>query len=137
MGLDARPHTEVDSAITLLQAANVQRLPGFAQGVVTVQDAAAQLAAPLLECRPGMRILDACAAPGGKTAHILETIGGAGEVIAVDKESLAPHANAANSRKIGLAGQINSRRCHSGPTMVGWRDVQPHPVGCAPVPPPA
>jgi len=50
----------------------VGRLPGFESGRVSVQDAAAQLAAPLLDVRPGMRVLDACAAPGGKTGHLLE-----------------------------------------------------------------
>jgi 16S rRNA (cytosine967-C5)-methyltransferase len=50
----------------------VERLPGFGEGVVSVQDWAAQQAAPLLDVRPGMRVLDACAAPGGKTAHIAE-----------------------------------------------------------------
>ena len=54
----------------------VQQLPGFADGEVSVQDAAAQRAAPLLlsgaPLRPGARVLDACAAPGGKTAHLLE-----------------------------------------------------------------
>jgi len=50
----------------------VQALPGFSSGDVSVQDAAAQLAAGLLEHGPGMRVLDACAAPGGKTGHLLE-----------------------------------------------------------------
>ena len=50
----------------------VDALPGFADGRVSVQDAGAQLAAPLLEVRDGMRVLDACAAPGGKTAHLAE-----------------------------------------------------------------
>lgn len=61
--------------VTLQQAVAVQQLPGFAQGWVSVQDAGAQLAAPLLlaELPAGThRILDACAAPGGKTAHLLE-----------------------------------------------------------------
>lgn len=51
---------------------DVRALPGFAAGAVSVQDEAAQLCAPLLACAPGMRVLDACAAPGGKTAHLLE-----------------------------------------------------------------
>ncbi|BBO60517.1 ribosomal RNA small subunit methyltransferase B [Mycoavidus sp. B2-EB] len=60
------------SAVRLLRALPVERVPGFMQGVVSVQDASAQRAAPLLEVRPGMRVLDACAAPGGKTGHLLE-----------------------------------------------------------------
>ena len=58
--------------VTLARALPVARLPGFADGAVSVQDAAAQLAAPLLDVQPGMRVLDACAAPGGKTTHLLE-----------------------------------------------------------------
>lgn len=50
----------------------VEEIPGFADGKVSVQDAGAQLAAPLLAAAPGQRVLDACAAPGGKAAHILE-----------------------------------------------------------------
>ena len=64
------------SGVTLEQARPVLELPGFAAGVVSVQDGAAQLAAPLLlsdlATRAGLHILDACAAPGGKTAHLLE-----------------------------------------------------------------
>lgn len=60
------------SGVRLARALPVGRLPGFADGIVSVQDAAAQIAAPLLEVEPGMRVLDACAAPGGKTTHLLE-----------------------------------------------------------------
>lgn len=60
-------------ALRLAQAMNVAQIPGFEQGVVSVQDAGAQLAAPLLDLHDGMRVLDACAAPGGKSGHILET----------------------------------------------------------------
>ena len=59
-------------AVTLDRALPVVQLPGFADGMVSVQDAAAQVAAPLLDVQPGMRVLDACAAPGGKTTHLLE-----------------------------------------------------------------
>ncbi len=59
-------------AVTLKRALPVGRLPGFADGLVSVQDAAAQFAAPLLDVRDGMRVLDACAAPGGKTTGLLE-----------------------------------------------------------------
>jgi 16S rRNA (cytosine967-C5)-methyltransferase len=72
-----------ESGLVLRRAVPVQALPGFAKGVVSVQDAAAQLAAPLLlsgldvgsNPRPALRVLDACAAPGGKTAHLLEWAG--------------------------------------------------------------
>jgi 16S rRNA (cytosine967-C5)-methyltransferase len=60
------------SAVRLDKPVPVQQIPGFAEGEVSVQDAGAQLAAPLLDVQPGMRVLDACAAPGGKTCHILE-----------------------------------------------------------------
>ncbi len=60
------------SAIRLDKPVPVQQIPGFAEGDVSVQDAGAQLAATLLDVQPGMRVLDACAAPGGKTCHILE-----------------------------------------------------------------
>ena len=59
-------------ALILTQPVAVERLPGFSTGLVSVQDAAAQLAAPLLDVHDGMRVLDACAAPGGKSAHLLE-----------------------------------------------------------------
>jgi 16S rRNA (cytosine967-C5)-methyltransferase len=60
------------SAVRLAQAVGVTQIPGFADGLVSVQDAGAQLAAPLLDVHDGMRVLDACAAPGGKSGHILE-----------------------------------------------------------------
>ncbi|MFL6676304.1 MAG: 16S rRNA (cytosine(967)-C(5))-methyltransferase RsmB [Massilia sp.] len=59
-------------AVRLRQAVNVSHIPGFGEGLVSVQDAGAQLAAPLLGLEDGMRVLDACAAPGGKSGHILE-----------------------------------------------------------------
>ncbi|MTW02078.1 16S rRNA (cytosine(967)-C(5))-methyltransferase RsmB [Duganella ginsengisoli] len=59
-------------AVRLAKPVGVQHIPGFADGIVSVQDAGAQLAAGLLDVQNGMRVLDACAAPGGKTCHILE-----------------------------------------------------------------
>ena len=59
-------------AVKLMQPVVVDKLPGFADGWVSVQDAGAQLAAPFLDVRDGMRVLDACAAPGGKSTHLLE-----------------------------------------------------------------
>jgi 16S rRNA (cytosine967-C5)-methyltransferase len=72
-------------AVRLAQAVNVSQIPGFAEGLVSVQDAGAQLAAPLLDLQDGMRVLDACAAPGGKSGHILETA--AVELTALDVDA--------------------------------------------------
>jgi len=66
-------HAIGEFAVRLEQAVPVVQIPGFSEGLVSVQDAAAQLAAPLLDLQDGMRVLDACAAPGGKTCHLLET----------------------------------------------------------------
>ena len=60
------------TAVVLEKAMPAERIPGLAEGLVSVQDAAAQLAAPLLDLDDGMRVLDACAAPGGKSGHVLE-----------------------------------------------------------------
>lgn len=70
--INASPLEQVETAIVLDHPVNVNELPGFFDGYVSVQDAAAQLATILLDCEDGMRVLDACAAPGGKTGHILE-----------------------------------------------------------------
>ncbi|OZA77760.1 16S rRNA (cytosine(967)-C(5))-methyltransferase RsmB [Polynucleobacter sp. 39-46-10] len=77
VGITAEPITSVagiplDSALLLREPVPVSDLPGFYSGSVSVQDAGAQIAAVLLDPKPGERILDACAAPGGKTAHLLE-----------------------------------------------------------------
>jgi 16S rRNA (cytosine967-C5)-methyltransferase len=85
-GITAEAIPWAPAAVRLSQAAAVTALPGFAEGRVSVQDAAAQLAAPLLDAKPGMRVLDACAAPGGKTGHLLEHTPGLQEVVAIDIE---------------------------------------------------
>jgi 16S rRNA (cytosine967-C5)-methyltransferase len=72
VGLTGRPVAAADQALQLDEPVSVETLPGFAQGRVSVQDAGAQLAAQLLDVRSGQWVLDACAAPGGKTCHILE-----------------------------------------------------------------
>jgi len=72
-GIGAQPHALANCAIELDTPVGVEYLPGFREGRVSVQDAAAQFAAEQLQLAPGQRVLDACAAPGGKTGHILET----------------------------------------------------------------
>ena len=68
----ARAGTLASTAVTLAAGRDVAAIPGFSDGRVSVQDEAAQLAAPLLAPRAGERVLDACAAPGGKALHLLE-----------------------------------------------------------------
>jgi 16S rRNA (cytosine967-C5)-methyltransferase len=72
------------TAIRLDEPVALATLPGFREGRISVQDAGAQLAAPLLAAQPGMRVLDACAAPGGKTGHLLEQTPDLAELVAVD-----------------------------------------------------
>lgn len=81
-GIPATASPRLAEAVTLAEPVEVGRLPGFAQGLVSVQDEAAQLAAGLLQLAAGQRVLDVCAAPGGKTAHILETA--AVDLVALD-----------------------------------------------------
>ena len=66
-GIEAQPCTFSQDGIVLAEACDVRNLPGFAEGWISVQDEAAQLAADLLDLAPGQRVLDACCAPGGKT----------------------------------------------------------------------
>jgi 16S rRNA (cytosine967-C5)-methyltransferase len=84
-GLPASAHPFSETAVVLESPVGVSELPGFTEGDVSVQDAAAQLAAPLLDARAGERVLDACAAPGGKTGQLLEQAVQA-ELVALDRE---------------------------------------------------
>ncbi len=82
--IDHQPNRYSACGITLDSALDVDKLPGFRQGRVSVQDEAAQLAAGLLDLKPAQRVLDACAAPGGKTGHILETEPALQHCLAID-----------------------------------------------------
>jgi 16S rRNA (cytosine967-C5)-methyltransferase len=84
LGIGAVGVSFCPSAIILDKPVSVDVLPGFAEGLVSVQDTAAQLAAGLLDVQAGQRVLDVCAAPGGKSAHILEYQPQLKELIAVD-----------------------------------------------------
>ncbi len=83
-GIASRPLPFAETALRLDRPVPTDRLPGFDAGLVSVQDGAAQLAAVLLDAQPGDRVLDACAAPGGKTAHIIERAGNDLDLNAVD-----------------------------------------------------
>lgn len=71
-GLEANKHPLAKDALVLETACDVGKLPGFDQGLVSVQDAAPQLAVDLLDLKPNLKVLDGCSAPGGKTTHILQ-----------------------------------------------------------------
>jgi 16S rRNA (cytosine967-C5)-methyltransferase len=83
-GIAAQPVPWAPTALRLEEPIAVAQVPGFSEGVVSVQDAGAQMAAPWLDARRGMRVLDACAAPGGKTGHLLEHSPELAELVAVD-----------------------------------------------------
>ncbi|HUW26823.1 MAG TPA: 16S rRNA (cytosine(967)-C(5))-methyltransferase RsmB [Gallionella sp.] len=91
-------------ALQLDKPVSVDKLPGFFAGLVSVQDAGAQYAARLLDAQDGMRVLDACAAPGGKTAHILESA--AVQMVAVDKDEKRLCRVVENLQRLGLSAQL-------------------------------
>lgn len=106
-------------AIVLAQPVPVQQLPGFAEGDVSVQDAAAQRAAPLLigaGLPPGARVLDACAAPGGKTAHLLERADL--DVLALDSDPQRLVRVHDTLRRLGLSARTAA--ADAGDTAAWW-----------------
>lgn len=121
-GIGAVPAPFTEAGLTLDQPVDIADLPGFAEGMVSVQDAAAQLAAPLLKPQPGERILDACAAPGGKTAHLLEFQPDAGEILALDQNPTRLQRLRETLNRLGLTAP-----CQVGDAADpgGWWDGQP------------
>ncbi|HEX5339517.1 MAG TPA: 16S rRNA (cytosine(967)-C(5))-methyltransferase RsmB [Gammaproteobacteria bacterium] len=105
-GIVARACTLSADGVILETATDVETLPGFAQGHFSVQDEAAQFAAELLDVQAGMRVLDACAAPGGKTGHILESCPDAGEVLALDSDTLRSERIRSNLERLGLQATL-------------------------------
>jgi 16S rRNA (cytosine967-C5)-methyltransferase len=107
-GWQAQRHPQAPDALLIEPAADVRTLPGFAAGQVSVQDAAAQLAVELLAPQPGERILDACAAPGGKTCHILERVGGPCHVTALDVSAARLDRVHENLARLGLSADVRA-----------------------------
>jgi 16S rRNA (cytosine967-C5)-methyltransferase len=104
-GIEAEPCQWASEGVRLASPCDVALLPGFADGDVSVQDEAAQLAAHLLAVQPGQRVLDACCAPGGKTAHILELQPGA-DLSALDVSQERLQRVTANLQRLHLQARL-------------------------------
>ena len=102
-GIEASAAAGLASAVMLTEPRPAATLPGFAAGDVSVQDAGAQLAAGFLDPRPGQRVLDACAAPGGKAAHLLETCPQIERLVALDRDRERLAALESGIARLGLS----------------------------------
>lgn len=98
--IQAEEITETAAGIVLKKSIDVLQLPDFKKGSLSVQDGAAQLAAPLLNLQSGQRVLDACAAPGGKATHILELEPTIAELVAIDHAADRMQAVIANLERL-------------------------------------
>jgi 16S rRNA (cytosine967-C5)-methyltransferase len=105
-GIAAQPLSWAPAAVRLDEPVGLAELPGFQDGAVSVQDAGAQLAAPFLDVRPGMRVLDACAAPGGKTGHLLERTPDVAELLAVDIDAQRVQRIAENLERLKRSARL-------------------------------
>lgn len=105
-GIEASATRYAPHGIQLAQALPVDRLPGFADGAASVQDEAAQLCTTLLDLAPRQRVLDACAAPGGKTCAILEQEPELAEVVAIDQSAARLPRISENLERLGLEATL-------------------------------
>ncbi len=126
-GLAARPVGA--HGLILHKPVAVDALPGFFDGLVSVQDAGAQRAAELLAPMPGARVLDACAAPGGKTAHLLERADL--DLLALDIDAARAQRIEGNLRRLGLHAQVMVADCNA---VDRWWDGRPFDAILADVP---
>ena len=105
-GITVTPTNVSDLGLQLPGAVDIQTLPGYAEGDFSVQDQAAQLAAKILDIKAHQRVLDACAAPGGKTTHCLEECPELSELVAVDSQEARLRRLEANLERLGQAATI-------------------------------
>ncbi len=103
-GISGHAVDDLDDALVLADSADVSRLPGYAEGLFSVQDGAAQRVVDLLDLADGQRVLDACAAPGGKSAHMLERA--RVDLVALDSEAARLPRMRENLARLGLAADI-------------------------------
>ncbi|HEX8986597.1 MAG TPA: 16S rRNA (cytosine(967)-C(5))-methyltransferase RsmB [Rhodocyclaceae bacterium] len=113
-------HALDEAALLLDRPVPVDRLPGFAAGAVSVQDWGAQQAARLLDVRPGLRVLDACAAPGGKTCHMLESA--EIELTALEADTARAARIGENLARLGLVAEVKVADCRQ---LADWWDGRP------------
>lgn len=110
-GINFIPLANLDNGLRIINyRAPIQTLPGFEQGWWTVQDASAQLVGYLLNPQPGETIIDACAAPGGKTTQIAELMGDQGQIFAIDDTPSRINKLKQNI----LRSQLQSIQVHTG-----------------------
>ncbi|MCO6412877.1 MAG: 16S rRNA (cytosine(967)-C(5))-methyltransferase RsmB [Thiogranum sp.] len=121
-GFEAKALGATQAAVQLATPVGVEQLPGFRDGVVSVQDAAAQLCAEQLQVQTGQSVLDACAAPGGKTGHILELIPGLKRLVAIDSSPLRLDRVRQNLERLRLSAQL---RVADAGIPAQWWDGQP------------
>ncbi|KAA8702657.1 MULTISPECIES: 16S rRNA (cytosine(967)-C(5))-methyltransferase RsmB [Pseudomonas] len=121
-GINASACVYSQDGIVLETAGDVRSLPGFAEGWISVQDEAAQLAADLLDLAPGQRVLDACCAPGGKTCHIMEVQPNLAGVVAVDLEAKRLVRVRENLARLGLEAELIAA---DGRDTATWWDGKP------------
>jgi 16S rRNA (cytosine967-C5)-methyltransferase len=105
-GIAARATPFSADGITLEKGLDVETLPRFAEGAVSVQDEAAQLSAVVLDLQPGQQVLDACCAPGGKTAHILEREGRLQRLVALDISEQRLERTRQNLQRLQLDAEL-------------------------------
>ncbi|MDH4165803.1 MAG: 16S rRNA (cytosine(967)-C(5))-methyltransferase RsmB [Gammaproteobacteria bacterium] len=122
-GFTVTPHPLAHDALQVTPPADVRSLPGFMDGRLSVQDAAAQLAIELLDPQEGDRILDACAAPGGKTCHMLERTNGNADVTALDVSEPRLQRIRDNLERLGLQARIMAADVEN---VRGWWDGRPY-----------
>ena len=106
LGIAAVPALRTTHGVTLKHSLPVEQLPGFNDGLVSAQDGAAQLAVQILDCRDGHRVLDACAAPGGKSAHILESGVAIAGLTAVEREPSRAQLLSDTISRLGLSASL-------------------------------
>jgi len=120
--IPASPCRHANSGIILDNPVGVEHLPGFGQGRVSVQDESAQLAADLLDLQAGQRVLDVCAAPGGKTLHILESQPNLAEVVALD---IAPDRLGRITENLARVGFTATVKAGDAANPSAWWDGKP------------